>query len=167
MNIKNAILSTVAAIGMIGAAHAADLSNNNAYTDVQDGGLIELGVMTCNIEGGWGWIVGSQKGMDCVFVSKDGIITEYEGKVTRIGVDVGYVAAKTLVWAVVAASNGDTEHPLAGTYVGAGVEGSLMAGAGVNALVGGFDTTIALQPINVQAQTGMNLAATVQAIVIY
>ena len=40
MNIKNAILSTVAAIGMIGAAHAADLSNNNAYTDVQDGGLI-------------------------------------------------------------------------------------------------------------------------------
>lgn len=165
MNIKKAILSTVAAIALIGSAHAADLpSKQKANVKVNDGDLIEIGVLTCNVEGGWGWILGSKKDLECVFVSKDGIITEYEGKVTRIGVDVGYVAAKTLVWSVVAASNGNREHPLTGNYVGVGVEASLMAGVGANALVGGFDTTIALQPVNIQAQSGVNVAATVQAV---
>lgn len=168
MNLKKAILSTVAAIGLIGSAYAADLPNKQKVNvKVNDGDLIEIGVLTCNVEGGWGWIIGSKKDLECVFVSKDGIITEYEGKITRIGVDVGYVAAKTLVWSVVAASNGNREHPLTGNYVGAGVEASLMAGVGANALVGGFDTTIALQPINVQAQSGVNLAATVQAVKLY
>lgn len=168
MNLKKAFVSAVAGIGLIATAHAADLSNKQKATvRVNDSELIELGVLTCNVEGGWGWIIGSSKRLDCVFVSKDGIITEYEGKIDRIGVDVGYVAAKTLVWSVVAASNGDREHPLTGTYVGAGIEGSLMAGIGANALVGGFDSTIALQPVNVQVQSGVNLAATVQKVSIY
>jgi hypothetical protein len=48
---------------------------------------------------------------------------------------------------------------LAGTYAGATAGGTVGAGAGVNLLVGGSNRTVALQPISVQAQTGMNIAA--------
>lgn len=168
MKIKNYIVSALMSLAVIGSAIAADLpSKQKAHAHVRDGDLIEIGVLTCNVEDGWGWIIGSRKSVDCVFVSKDGIITEYEGNIDRLGVDVGYVAAKTIVWSVVAASNGNREHPLTGTYVGVGAEASLMAGVGANALVGGFDTTIALQPVSVQAQSGVNVAATIQKINLY
>jgi hypothetical protein len=47
---------------------------------------------------------------------------------------------------------------LDGTYVG--VSGSVAVGLGVagNVLVGGSNKTIALQPVSVEGQTGVNLA---------
>jgi hypothetical protein len=35
----------------------------------------------------------------------------------------------------------------------------VIAGVGANALVGGNDRTVALQPISIQGQAGLNLAA--------
>jgi hypothetical protein len=60
-------------------------------------------------------------------------------------------------------SDGSPRAALAGTYAGATagatVGATVGAGAGVNVLVGGSDRTVTLQPISVQAQTGMNIAA--------
>ena len=47
---------------------------------------------------------------------------------------------------------------LAGDYVGASAEASAVVGAGANVLVGGSSETFTLQPVSVQAQTGLNLA---------
>jgi hypothetical protein len=48
---------------------------------------------------------------------------------------------------------------LAGTYAGATAGGTVGAGVGANVLVGGSDRTVVLQPVSVQAQTGLNIAA--------
>jgi di/tricarboxylate transporter len=47
---------------------------------------------------------------------------------------------------------------LAGKYVGASGSASLGLGVGANALVGGSHRSIALQPLSLEGQTGVNLA---------
>ncbi len=48
---------------------------------------------------------------------------------------------------------------LAGSYVGASAQATLIAGLGANVLVGGWSDSINLQPLSVQGQTGLNVAA--------
>jgi hypothetical protein len=63
-----------------------------------------------------------------------------------------------MVWLVWAPTNRPV-GALAGTYAGGTAEASLVAGIGANALVGGSDRTVALQPFSVQGQVGLNIAA--------
>jgi len=51
-----------------------------------------------------------------------------------------------------------------GTYVGASAEMSIAAGLGANVLVGGSNRSVALQPLSVQGQTGLNIAAGVSSL---
>ena len=48
---------------------------------------------------------------------------------------------------------------LAGDYAGAQGSATLGVGVGGNVLIGGSDNTIALQPLSVQGQVGVNIAA--------
>jgi Protein of unknown function (DUF992) len=54
----------------------------------------------------------------------------------------------------------------AGNYGGASAEATVGAGLGANVLVGGSDRTIALQPLSVQGQTGLNVAAGVTELIL-
>jgi hypothetical protein len=47
---------------------------------------------------------------------------------------------------------------LAGTCVGVSAEETLGLGLGANVLLGGSENSIALQPLSVQGQAGVNLA---------
>jgi hypothetical protein len=68
-----------------------------------------------------------------------------------------------MVWAVYAPS---ARGPgvLAGTYTGATAEATVAVGLGANALIGGSNRTVALQPLSVTGQTGLNLAAGVASL---
>jgi hypothetical protein len=48
---------------------------------------------------------------------------------------------------------------LAGSYGGVSAKATIGVGLGANVLVGGLNKTIALQPLSVQTQTGLNIAA--------
>ena len=52
-----------------------------------------------------------------------------------------------------------TEVSDVSSYVGASGEATVGAGLGANVLVGGSDRTVALQPVSVQGQAGLNVAA--------
>ncbi len=62
------------------------------------------------------------------------------------------------VWAVFADTN-RYAGMLTGTYTGASAEVSIAAGLGANVLVGGSNRTVALQPLSVQGQIGLDIAA--------
>jgi hypothetical protein len=47
---------------------------------------------------------------------------------------------------------------LAGEYVGASGNVAVVVGGGANVLVGGSNRSIALQPLSVEGQTGINIA---------
>lgn len=124
---------------------------------------IELGVLTCDVDGGFGSILGSNRQASCVFLDKSGNVTTYTADITKIGIDLGFVASKSLVWTVLAASN-NVPRNLRGTYVGANIEASALVGAGGNVMVGGMRDSFALQPASFQAQTGVNAAVAVQVL---
>lgn len=53
---------------------------------------------------------------------------------------------------------------LSGNYAGAQGSASLGVGAGGNVLVGGSNNSIALQPLSLQGQVGVNIAAGLESL---
>jgi hypothetical protein len=119
----------------------------------------EVGMLECNVSGGVGFIFGSTRSMGCTFNMRNRAPEFYTGKINRYGVDIGFTGSAVLIWQVLASTSQLGPHALAGKYVGVGADASLGAGLGANALIGGSNRTVALQPIQVEAKTGINIAA--------
>jgi hypothetical protein len=131
-------------------------------------GTMRLGILTCDIEGGTALVIASHKGLDCTFKPSGGGHKErYTGIISKIGVDLGVTHQGSLVWAVLAVTSDYEGGQLAGNYLGATAEASVVAGGGANLLVGGFQRSFSLQPLSVQAQTGVNLALAVTSMRLY
>jgi hypothetical protein len=120
--------------------------------------------LTCDISGGIGLIIGSQRTLTCAFrPSPPGPVEFYAGNLTKLGVDIGVTAGGVLVWAVYAPTN-QPAGALAGSYGGASAEATVVAGVGANVLIGGSNQTIELQPVSLQGQAGLNVAAGITGI---
>jgi hypothetical protein len=118
---------------------------------------VRAGVLTCNVSGGVGLILTSQKSTACVFNPRRGRNEYYVGVIRRFGLDIGATQQGILTWAVL--SEGSVAPgSLAGSYLGATAEATVGAGLGANVLAGGSRRTIALQPLSVSGQTGLNFA---------
>ncbi len=120
---------------------------------------VEVGRLTCNAVSGTNFIIGSTKTLDCQFKTLSGKVEPYRAEISRFGIDIGKVKKMTIVWGVVAPSKTLKPGSLAGDYAGISADLSIGAGAGANALVGGLENSITLQPLSVQSQTGTNIAA--------
>jgi Protein of unknown function (DUF992) len=118
---------------------------------------INVGVLQCTVEGGVGLIVGSSKDVTCSFNPGQGSNQRYTGTITKIGIDVGVTAESALAWLVFAPGSVD-RGSLEGRYGGVSAEATVAAGLGANVLVGALERSIALQPLSIQGQTGLNLA---------
>ena len=125
---------------------------------------VEVGMMDCAVEGGTGFVFGSTKDLSCTFKPANGDRPEehYFGVIHKYGVDIGATNGGVISWAVLAPTE-DLVEPgaLAGDYSGVTAEATVGAGVGANVLVGGSSETIALQPVSVSAQTGLNLAVAI------
>jgi len=80
------------------------------------------------------------------------------GRVGKLGVDIGVTGQTVLAW-VVFAPGQLNKGSLRGSYTGLSAEATVGVGLGANVLVGGFKGGINLQPVSLQAQTGLNVAA--------
>ncbi|MET4117784.1 hypothetical protein ABIB90_006510 [Bradyrhizobium sp. JR4.1] len=104
-------------------------------------------------------IVAGQRQLSCKYKSAKGRAREaYVGTVTALGLDISATSGGQLTWAVFAPTTLG-RAALAGTYTGATAGSTVGVGVGANILMGGSNPTIALQPMSLQAQTGMNIAA--------
>jgi len=119
----------------------------------------KVGSLTCDISAGIGLIITSKKEVTCMFTpSQPGPREVYTGSITKFGLDLGGTAGGEMVWAVYAPTNRKF-GALAGHYGGASAEATVGAGVGANVLVGGSNRTVTLQPVSVQGQAGLNVAA--------
>lgn len=121
---------------------------------------VEIGMLDCVVEGGAGFIVGSSKDVSCTFSPANGPAEPYFGSVEKFGIDIGVTERSFIKWAVLAPT-ADAYAPgaLAGSYGGLSAEATVGVGVGANALVGGTGDSFILQPLSVQAQEGLNIAA--------
>jgi uncharacterized protein DUF992 len=124
---------------------------------------VQVGTLTCSISAGVGLVVASQRNVNCIFKPDNGPPESYTGTMTKVGLDVGFTTGGAMVWGVFAGTNRYTGM-LAGTYAGAQAEATVGAGVGANALIGGSNRSVALQPLSVQGQVGLNAAAGIGAL---
>jgi hypothetical protein len=119
----------------------------------------QSGTLTCTLGPSVGLIIGSRQHMACVFRNAATGQTEaYRGRIGRLGLDVGITAGGRMVWGVYAKTTSIAPRALVGDYIGASGDISLGLGVGANALVGGSHRTVALQPLSLEGQVGVNLA---------
>jgi len=120
----------------------------------------KVGTLDCDISGGLGMIITSQKEVTCMFTpSAGGRAEAYVGTISKFGLDLGATSGGRMVWAVHSSIQGPQRGALAGSYTGATAEATVGAGLGANVLVGGSNRSVALQPVSVQGQAGLNVAA--------
>ena len=119
----------------------------------------QSGTLNCDVSGGIGFVVGSQRQVNCLFTPNYPAPPEqYVGTITKVGLDVGFTGAGQLVWQVLQSTT-RRRGVLAGSYAGASAEATIGAGLGANVLVGGNDRSVALQPLSIQGSVGLNVAA--------
>jgi hypothetical protein len=120
---------------------------------------VRAGILQCQGGQNVGFVVGSVTSLECVFQSDGRRPEPYIATVRRFGVDVGFTEQTRFSWAVNAPVGRVGRGELAGNYGGVGANASVGVGFGGNFLVGGPDRSYALQPLSVQGQTGLNVAA--------
>jgi len=125
-------------------------------------GGVKAGLLTCNVSSGFGLVLGSSRAMTCTF-SGSGAEAEYTGKITKFGVDLGYLHEAVIVWAVFAPAVDIGPEALAGGYAGATGSATLGIGLGAHVLVGGSRDAISLQPVSIEGSQGINVAGGVAA----
>jgi hypothetical protein len=125
---------------------------------------VQAGVLTCNVASGFGFIFGSSKSVNCTYSPPGGPPEHYIGSIDKFGVDIGYTSGGVLVWTVLAPTTSPPPGSLAGAYGGATASATAGVGAGANVLVGGSNKTVSLQPLSIQGNTGLNVAAGVAAL---
>jgi hypothetical protein len=152
-------LSAVAALAVAAAVALPTLTLAHANRT-------KVGTLSCDISGGIGLIITSKKDLTCMFTpSQPGPREVYVGSITKFGLDLGATSGGEMVWAVYAPTNRKF-GALAGQYGGATAEATVGAGLGANVLVGGSNRTVALQPVSVQGQAGLNVAAGVADLIL-
>lgn len=121
----------------------------------------KIGTLTCDVSGGVGLLVVEKQTMTCQFKpDKEGVINAYTGKIETFGLALGGLEKSHLIWGVIAqTSDAPVVGALAGKYVGASADAAFGPGLGANALVGGSGNAFALQPISVEGEIGINIAA--------
>jgi hypothetical protein len=143
-------IAIVAAVAPVASAHALP--------------PVRAGVLECQGGQNVGFVVGSVTSLECIFQSQGRRPEAYVATLRRIGLDLGVTAHTRFEWAVNAPNSRLGRGELAGTYGGVGANASVGVGGGGNFLVGGPANAYALQPISVQGQTGLNVAAGVAGI---
>jgi len=146
------------------AAFAAVLGLASAFAAPAEAqGGVKVGTLTCNVSSGWGFVFGSSRALSCTFAGP-GHYDYYVGNISKFGVDIGYTQGGVLIWTVVAPSANLAPGSLAGSYAGGTASATIGVGVGANALIGGSNNTIALQPLSIEGNRGLNVAAGIGAI---
>ena len=126
---------------------------------------VKIGALRCEVSAGLGLIVASTQGNALHLPLRSMDIRErYYGTIKKFGLDIGQTNKGVLAWDVLAPTMGTRRGALAGDYVGVTASATVGAGVGANALIGGFGRSITLQPLSVEAQTGLALAAGVASL---
>ncbi len=155
-------MSSCSRVAIVGAIAIASLS---VASDAMAQAKLEAGTLTCQGKGSVGLILGSKQSLKCVFTPIGNAPKQaYSATITKIGLDVGIKGANTIVWTVLYSTDKIPAGALAGKYTGASADVSVGIGGGANLLVGGSKSSVALQPLSVQGQTGVNLAVGVSGL---
>jgi Protein of unknown function (DUF992) len=147
--LKSTALRTLAALAILPATIGPLSAQGPSYG--------RSGVLNCKMAPSIGLIIGGHQTLACRFVPDRGLPENYAGAITTLGLDIGITAGGVMGWAVLTSTTSPFPGFLAGNYVGASGDIAIGLGVGANVLVGGSNRTVALQPVSVEGQVGIDL----------
>jgi Protein of unknown function (DUF992) len=153
---RSTILASIAAGMLISSYVAADAQ--------QPAQLVQVGVLECRGGASVGFIVGSVTNLGCVLRVAGRPEDHYVAVIQKVGLDIGITEKTALAWNVFAPVARLAPGDLAGNYAGADASAAIGVGAGGNVLVGGSNRSIALQPLSVQGEVGLGVAAGLESL---
>jgi hypothetical protein len=125
----------------------------------------KVGTLRCRLAPAVGLIVVEKQRLSCSYAPDGPWPPErYFGSITTVGVDLGFSRGGGMAWAVLAPVDGPIRGGLGGSYVGVSADAAVGVGLGANALVGGSRRSFALQPLSVEANTGLDFTAGVSTL---
>jgi len=149
---------------ILAGAALATLASSISGANAQQVQRVQIGVLECRGGASIGFIVGSVTNLGCV-LRADGMPEDrYIATIRKVGLDLGITQESALAWGVFAPVARLGPGDLSGTYVGAQGSATLGVGVGGNVLVGGSANSIALQPLSVQGQVGVSVAAGLESL---
>jgi len=125
---------------------------------------IQVGILECRGGASIGFVVGSVTNLGCVLRSEGMPEDRYIATIRKVGLDLGITQESALAWGVYAPVARLGPGDLSGNYAGAQGSASVGVGLGGNVLVGGSANSSALQPLSVQGQVGLNVAAGLESL---
>jgi hypothetical protein len=125
---------------------------------------VQVGVLECRGGASVGFIVGSVTNLGCVLRVEGMPEDRYIATIRKVGLDLGITQESALAWGVYAPVARLGPGDLSGNYAGAQGSATLGVGVGGNVLVGGSANSIALQPLSVQGQVGVSIAAGLESL---
>jgi hypothetical protein len=154
---RRSLLLAGAAIIML----ATSITGTNAQAPVD---RVRVGILECRGGASIGFVVGSVTNLGCVLRAEGMPEDRYIAIIRKVGVDLGITQESALAWGVYAPVARLGPGDLSGNYAGAQGSATLGVGVGGNVLVGGSANSIALQPLSVQGQVGVSLAAGLESL---
>jgi hypothetical protein len=139
----------------------ASFTGANAQQPMQ---RVQVGILECRGGASIGFIVGSVTNLGCVLRVEGMPEDRYVATIRKVGVDLGITQESALAWGVYAPVARLGSGDLSGNYAGAQGSAAVGVGVGGNALVGGSNNSIALQPLSVQGQVGLSVAAGLESL---
>jgi hypothetical protein len=135
-----------------------------SFANAQPIQRVQIGILECRGGASVGFIVGSVTNLGCV-LRVDGMPEDrYVATIRKVGVDLGITQESALAWGVFAPVARLGPGDLSGSYPGAQGSATLGVGVGGNMLIGGSNNSIALQPLSVQGQLGLSVAAGLESL---
>ena len=125
---------------------------------------VQVGILECRGGASVGFIVGSVTNLGCVLRAEGMPEDRYIATIHKVGLDLGITQESALAWGVYAPVARLGPGDLSGNYAGAQGSATLGVGVGGNLLVGGSANSIALQPLSVQGQVGLSVAAGLESL---
>src|SRR6266404_6063930 len=145
-------------------AALAVLATSFSGANAQQVQRVQVGVLECRGGASIGFVVGSVTNLGCVLRAEGMPEDRYIATIRKVGLDLGITQETALAWGVYAPVARLGPGDLSGDYVGAQGSASVGVGLGGNVLVGGSANSIALQPLSVQGQVGLNVAAGLESL---
>ena len=121
-------------------------------------GRVQVGMLECRGTSA-SFVIGSITELTCLFRGSNGVNHNYVANIEKIGIDINLPSEVVVGWAVLAPTRDIGPGDLAGNYIGVAANATIGVGLGANAMIGGSNNTFALQPVSVQGQTGLGIAA--------
>ncbi len=125
-----------------------------------DAPLQQAGTLTCMLQSGVGYFVGSSRTATCIFdhPGANSYSQTYEAKLSRIGVDVGVMQKQAMRWAVLTPGGVAEPGLLTGAHAGNSAEAAVAVGDGAKVALQDANHTIVFQQMNSPMTYGVSFS---------